>query len=328
MEWLNYHHLLYFYTVVREGGVGQAAKRLSLTQPTLSSQIKSLEGALGEKLFQKAGRLLEPTEAGRVVYRYAEEIFGLGQELRDTLKGRPTGKRPELRVGVTNVVPKAIAHSLLAPVIDQFKDIRLLCSENELDALLEEMAAHRLDLVISDAPLPENSVIKAFSHSLGECDMTFMAASPLAQLVRKGFPASLRNAPMLLPGRQSSMRRALDTWLESQDIRPHIRGEFEDTALLKVFGDEGHGVWVVPTPVAKVENHSQGLKILARVSELRVGFYAISPERRIKNPAVQYLLNAAREGLLQAVTKPLPVALKHKRSLRPTKSGRGKARSA
>lgn len=294
MEWLNYHHLLYFHTVVREGSVVKAAEKLFLTQPTLSTQIKALEGALGESLFSRKGRKLELTEAGQVAFKYADEIFGLGQELRDTLKGRATAKMPEFRVGVTNVVPKAIAHALLAPVLSRFGDIRIVCRENEFEALLIEMAAHKLDLILSDAPVPEGLGVKAFSHPLGECDMTFMAAKRQAASMRKKFPGQLGEMPLLLPGKHSAMRRALDAWFERKGVRPKIRGEFEDSALLKVFGSEGHGLLVVPTWVAGDVRHTHGLEVVARVSELQIRFYAISPERRIKHPATQHLLESAR----------------------------------
>jgi LysR family transcriptional regulator, transcriptional activator of nhaA len=302
MEWLNYHHLLYFYTVAREGSMARAAAQLLLTQPTLSTQIKALEKSLGETLFRREGRRLELTETGRVTFRYAEEIFGLGQELRETLKGRPTAAKVELRVGVTDVVPKSVAHALLEPVLQRFPDLRLHCRESGIDDLVAAMATHSLDVILSDMPLREGTPLKAFSHMLGESDMTFMATPPTARRLRKSFPQSLRGEAMLLPGRHSAIRRALDAWFESIDIRPLVRGEFEDTALLKVFGAAGHGVIVVPSLVAGDVHESYGLEALSRVGDLRASFYAISPERRVKHAAVQWLLQSARTAFAQAVS--------------------------
>lgn len=302
MEWLNYHHLLYFYTVAREGSVGRAAAQLFLTQPTLSTQIKVLEKSLGEALFKREGRRLQLTETGRVAFRYAEEIFGLGQELRETLKGRPATAKAELRVGVTDVVPKSVAHALLEPVLKRFPDLKFYCRESGIDDLVAAMATHNLDVILSDTPLREGTPLKAFSHMLGETDMTFMASPEISRRLRKPFPQSLRGEAMLLPGKHSAIRRALDAWFESLDLRPTVRGEFDDTALLKVFGVAGHGVIVVPSLVAGDVRENHGLEAIARVGELRASFFAISPERRVKHTAVQCLLESARPAFARAVS--------------------------
>lgn len=302
MEWLNYHHLLYFYTVAKVGSVGRAAEQLFLTQPTLSTQIKALESSLGEPLFKREGRRLQLTETGRVTFRYAEEIFGLGNELRETLKGRPTQSKVELRVGVTDVVPKSVAHALLEPVLKRFPDLKLFCRESGIENLVADMATHGLDVILSDLPLQEGTPLKAFSHILGESDLTFMASPEVARRLRKSFPQSLRGEAMLLQGKHSAIRRALDAWFESLDMRPNIRGEFDDTALLKVFGAAGHGIIVIPSLVSGDVREQYGLEAIARIGELRASFYAISPERRVKHAAVQCLLESARPSFSQAVS--------------------------
>lgn len=279
-----------------------AATKLFLTQPTLSTQIKALEKSIGETLFKRVGRKLELTESGRVTYRYAEEIFGLGRELRETLMGRPTTARAELRIGITDVVPKSVTHTLLEPVLKQFPDIRLYCRESSMDDLIASMATHSLDVILSDLPLRQGSPLKAFSHLLGETDMTFMATPVASRRIRKSFPDSLRGEAMLLQGNQSSIRRALDAWFERMEIRPNIRGEFDDTALLKVFGGAGHGVIVVPSLVAKGVHETFGLEAVARVAELRTQLFAISPERRVKHAAVQFLLESAKSAFAQVAS--------------------------
>ena len=226
MEWLNYHHLLYFWLVAREGGVAQASARLHLAPPTLSGQIRALENALGEKLFAKQGRKLVLTETGRVVYGYADEIFTLGRELMDTIKGRPTGRPVRLTVGIADVVPKLIARRLLEPARHFKEPVRLVCREDKPDQLLAELALHNLDVVIADSPVGPGSAVRAFNHLLFECGISFFGTSKLAEAHRSGFPRSLDGAPILLPTANSNLRRLLDQWFSDQQIRPAIAGEF------------------------------------------------------------------------------------------------------
>src|SRR5215218_6855021 len=225
MEWLNYHHLLYFWTVVREGGVSRAAEKLRLAQPTVSAQVKLLEDTLGESLFDRQGRRLVLTDTGRIVYRYADEIFGIGHELMETLKGRTPGRPLQLTVGVANAVPKLIVHRLLQPAFmggDQ--QVHLECREDSTEALLAELATHALDVVISDVPPPPHVRVKVFGHVLGESDTTFFAAAHLAAKLRRRFPQSLNDAPILLPTPSMTLRRALDQWLDAEDLHPRIVG--------------------------------------------------------------------------------------------------------
>jgi len=153
MEWLNYHHLLYFWTVAREGSVSKASASLRLAQPTISGQVKTLEDALGEKLFKRRGRNLVLTEMGQMVFRYSDEIFSLGRELLETVKGRPTFRPARLRIGLAGVVPKLIAYELLKPALALSEPVELSCIEDEADRLVAALATYSLDVVLTDAPL-------------------------------------------------------------------------------------------------------------------------------------------------------------------------------
>lgn len=297
MEWLNYHHLLYFWVVAREGGLAQAGKVLRLAHPTLSGQIRALEDALGEKLFSREGRRLVLTEKGRVVYRYAEEIFTLGRELVDTVKDRPTGKPIRVAVGVADVLSKIVVKRLLEPALRLPEPVRLTCREDADDRLLADLAVHALDLVISDAPVPPGSPVRAYTHLLGESAVSFFVSAGVAERYRAGFPRSLDGAPMLLPLDTLPIRRALDQWFDSLGIRPVVVGEFEDSALLEVFGAEGLGLFPAPTLVEPEFRSKYGLETIGDAGAVRERFYALSVERRIQNPAAAAILERARSVL-------------------------------
>jgi LysR family transcriptional regulator, transcriptional activator of nhaA len=297
MEWLNYHHLLYFWVVAREGGLVPAGKVLRLSHPTLSAQIHALEDQLGEKLFTKVGRKLALTEMGRVVYRYAGEIFTLGREMVDTVQGRSTGKPLRLDVGIVDVVPKLVVRRLLQPALGLVAPVRLVCREGSNEELLADLAMHTLDLVISDAPVPPGSTIRAFHHPLGETGLSFFATRRLAEAHRRGFPRSLDGAPMLLPLESFSLRRGLDHWFDRHDLRPRVVAEFEDSALLNVFGADGAGIFPAPTAVEQEVMREHGVQLVGRTDQVRERFYAITVERRLKNPAVVAISDAARHEM-------------------------------
>ena len=297
MEWLNYHHLLYFWMVAREGSISKACEQLQLAQPTVSSQLQKLERSLGENLFDRSGRNLKLTDTGQLVYRYADEIFSLGRELKDAIKGRPTGRALRLTVGAPEVIPKLIVHRLLQPALELEEPVHLICREGKLDVLLSELAAHNLDIVISDSPTGSLTHIKAFNHSLGECAVGIFAVGELAKQYRRGFPESLEGAPMLLPTSNTWIRRALDQWFEERDIRPHVVAEFEDMALLKVFGQTGTGIFPGPAAIEKEICRQYRVRAIGRIDEVREQYFAISVERRLKHPAVVAISTAAREEL-------------------------------
>lgn len=297
MEWLNYHHLLYFWLTAKTGSVTQASDELRLSQSTVSAQIRALERALDEKLFRRHGRRLVPTETGRIVFQYADEIFALGREMVDTVKDRPTGRPLRLNVGVADVLPKLVAHRLLAPALELDVPVRLVCTENKPTELLAELALHRLDVVLSDVPADPGIALKVFTHLLGECDVALVAAPALATKLRRGFPRSLDGAPLLLPILGSAMRRGLDQWLEDRSLRPYVVGEFEDAALLQAFGREGVGVVPIPSVVERAVARQYGMRLVGRLPEVRERFYAISAERRLKHPAVVAISSAAKRDL-------------------------------
>ena len=297
MEWLNYHHLLYFWTVVREGGVSRAAEKLRLAQPTVSAQVKLLEDTLGQTLFDRQGRRLVLTDTGRVVYRYADEIFGIGRELLETLKGRAPGRPLHLTVGVANAVPKLIVHRLLMPALSGEEDVRLECREDRTETLLAELATHELDVVISDVPPPPHIRVKVFSHLLGESGTTFFAAGPLAGKLRRRFPQSLNDQPLLLPAPSTALRRALDQWFETEDLHPRVVGQFDDSALMKAFGQAGMAAFPAPSVIEPEIIRQYKVQVVGRVPTIYERYYAISAERRLKHPGVLAITNAARTDL-------------------------------
>ena len=297
MAWLNYHHLYYFWTVAREGSITRACTVLHLTQPAVSAQLRTLERAIGERLFERRGRLLVLTETGQVAYRYAEDIFTLGRELQETLAGRPTGRPARLVVGVVDSMPKLMAYRLLETAIRGAVPVHLLLREGPAERLLADLAIHAIDVVLSDAPVPPTVRIKAYSHLLGECGVTIFGAPSLIDAYRRRFPSSLDGAPFLLPTDGTMLRRSLDDWFAELGVRPNVVAEIEDSAVLKVFGQAGIGLFAAPTAVERDVRRQYGVRVVGRVNSIRERFYAISAERRIRHPAVQLISESARHEL-------------------------------
>jgi LysR family transcriptional activator of nhaA len=297
MEWLNYHHLLYFWTVAKEGSIARACQKLRLAQPTISGQLRQLEESLGEKLFVKQGRGLAMTEVGRVVYQYADEIFGLGRELQDVLKGRPRGRALRLVAGISDLVPKLLAYRILQPVLAMTEPVQMVCDEDMPDRLLTDLAEHRVDVVLSEAPIPPSVPVKAYNHLLGTCAVTVFGAPPLARGCRREFPRRLDGAPFLLPMEGTSLRRSLEQWFEGESIRPRVVGEFKDAALMMTFGQGGAGLFAAPSAIEGEIRRNYRVAAIGRIDSIQERFYAISVERRLKHPAVVAISEAAREGL-------------------------------
>ena len=300
MEWLNYHHLMYFWMVVREGGVARAASRMYVSHPTVSAQVRALETALGEKLFRKQGRRLVLTDMGQLVHAYAEEIFTLGSELLDTVKGRPTGRPMRLVVGIAEVVPKLIAKRLLDPARQLAQPVRLVCREDKTERLLADLVAHTVDVVLTDSPLPAGSTVRAFNHLLGDCGISIFGRQDLVARYAPGFPQSLDGAPMLLPTDTTSLRRSLQQWFDTQRIRPCVEAEFDDSALLESFGQDGVGLFPAATPVESAVLRQYEVACVGRLPEVRERFFAISAERRIRHPAVSAICDAARAHIFRS----------------------------
>lgn len=299
MRHLNYTHLLYFWTVAREGSVARAAEVLHLTPQTISGQLKLLEQVVGESLFNRVGRGLVLSETGHVVNHYAEEIFNLGSELAQRVKSKQALSLDNFRVGVVSSIAKIIALKLIEPAFELKDKLRIICTENDLEYLLADLAVHRLDLVISDRPMPTTGTsIKAYSHRIGASPISFFAHTSIARQHYKKFPKSLDNFPMLLPTSQNALRHGLDDWFEKMDINPQIIAEFDDSALMKACGQDGFGVFPAPTAItSEVETMYHARKI-GSVDSVEETYYAISPERKLKHPAVLAITETARKNLL------------------------------
>lgn len=295
MDQLNYQHLLYFWTVAREGSVTRASEKLFLAPSTISSQVRALEEALEVQLFDRSNRRMVLTDMGQVVYRYAEEIFTIGQELMDTVHGHLVDRALKLEVGLANVVPKLVALKLIEPALEIEQDIQIVCRESRTDQLLADLALHRLDVVILDTTVPAETNIRAFNHLLGECGVTLFGAPELVKRHAQDFPRDLDGAPFLLPTRESSLRRMVDDWLDRHHLRPRIVGEFEDSALMKTFGQRGAGFFPSPSIIADEIESQYGVIAVSELDGLRERFYAVSVERRLKHPGVLALADTARD---------------------------------
>jgi LysR family transcriptional activator of nhaA len=294
---LNYHHLRYFWAVAREGGVTRASEKLHVSQPSVSAQLRELEDALGEKLILRGRRTQVLTEVGRLVYRYSDEIFGLGQELEDALRGRPTRRPARLSVGVADVLPKLVVQRLIEPALRLPQPILLECLEDRAERLLAELAVHALDVVLSDAPVGPGAKVRAYSHLLGESDVSIFATPRLAAAYRRGYPGSLEGAPFLLPTEDAALRLSLERWFDTIGVRIRLVGEFQDSALLTAFGRTGAGLVAAPTVVESVMRRHVGLRLVGRVPSIRERYYAITVDRKLRHPAAVAISEAARSEI-------------------------------
>jgi LysR family transcriptional regulator, transcriptional activator of nhaA len=295
MPSLNYHHLLYFWTVAKEGSIAKASKELGLAQPTISGQIRMLEQALGQRLFQRSGRNLVLTEIGTVTFRYAEEIFGLGRELEETLAGRPSGGPLRVVIGVADQLPKLVVRRMLAPAFRMPDAVRVVVREGSVEELMADLSIHALDLVISDTPIAPTVKVRAFTHPLGECSVTLFGTAALAADTRRAFPGSLSGVPFIAPAEGSAMRRALEQWFVEQGVRPRFVAEVDDSGLVKTFGEAGYGVFAAPSVVADEVKAKYGVEEIATLDSVRERFYALSVDRKLKHPAVVAICDAARQ---------------------------------
>lgn len=298
MESLNYHHLQYFWRVVRAGGVTQAAKEMHVSAPAVSAQLKGLQDFLGEPLFVRAGRRLMLTDMGHTTYAYAEDIFALGSELLDTVRNRPTGRPIRVDIGVADVLPKMIAQWLIEPATKLRENVRIVCREASSDQLMARLGTLELDVVLSDSPADPSRTVRAYNHFLGESGIGFVGIGRILKKVKGTFPGSLSGVPMLLPTDNTAMRRDLDYWFEINNVRPLIVGEFEDYALLRAFGQSGTAVFPVPSVFVRELRKQDRIVQIGATEEVKLRFYAISSERKIKHPAVMAICESARKKLV------------------------------
>ncbi len=297
MRHLNYSHLLYFWTVAREGSIAKASTVLHLTPQTISGQLKLLDEAVGERLFVRAGRRLVLSDLGKVVFQYADEIFTLGAELAHVARGRAPGMPLVLNVGIVDSIPKLVTYRVLEPALKLKERLKLTCHEATLENLLSDLAVHRLDLVLSDRPVPAGLNVRAYHHLLGSSGVSMFAAPALAKTLKKRFPQSLKGAPFLMPANTPALRSQLEEWFDAQDVAPLIVGEFDDSALLKSFGQAGVGVFTGPMALEVEICQMYRVQTLGQVPSVQERFYAISPERKLKHPAILAITERAREAI-------------------------------
>ncbi len=294
---LNYQHLLYFWVVAREGSISRATAVLHLTQPTISTQLKTLELSIGAPLFDRRGRSLVMTETGQLVFRYADEIFRTGRELSQALARGGGGVPTRLVVGISDSLPKLTTWRLLQPALAIVPPFRLVCRIDKTERLVPELATHAIDIVLADAPISPASPVRIFNHLLGECGVTIFGTEALSRRYRRGFPRSLDGAPFVMQTENTALRRSLDAWCIANDVHPDITCEAEDVALLQVFGQEGMGMFAAPTVVESQIRKHYGVRVVGRLPEVRERFYAISVERKLLHPGVVAITEAARTRL-------------------------------
>lgn len=285
-DFLNYHHLRYFWTVAKEGSLRRASEKLRVSQPSMCTQIKLLEVGLGEALFRTSGRSLVLTEFGQLIYGHAEEIFTLGGEILRATKQAPGERGLRLHVGIVDSFPKLMSYEILRPVLEHQPPVQLTCHEGKTADLVSQLNTHRLDVVLSDEPASPGISGKVFNHLLGSSTITFFAMPGLAKKLKGRFPRNLNGAPVLLPTQNCNLRRDLEKWFRAKGVEPRVVAEFEDAALTKIVATSGHGFLAVPTVVASEAVERYGFVSIGRTKEVETHFYAITAERRFTHPAI------------------------------------------
>jgi LysR family transcriptional activator of nhaA len=293
---INFRHLYYFWVVAKEGGITRAAKRLDLAIQTISSQLALLEESVGKSLFTQQGRRLVLTEPGRLALSYADQIFLLGEQMQEAL-GEADSLRTRLTVGISDSLPKLTAYRLLEATTRLEKPVRLVCFEDQFEALLGDLALHKLDVVLTDRAVHPGTTLGVFSHQLFESETIIVGTPALAQVYAERFPDNLNGAPFLLPTRNNALRGKIDEWFNAHSVRPDVVGEFEDNALLNTFGRRGLGLFFAPAALAGDIAEQFGAVLVGRVPQVREQFYAISNERKIQHPAVEAILSAAQQAV-------------------------------
>jgi LysR family transcriptional activator of nhaA len=285
-EFLNYHHLRYFWAVARAGNLKGAAEALSVSQPSICAQIQALETALGEDLFRPSGRSLALTEFGRLVFSYADEIFAIGGEILRAAKQAPSVRSLRLHVGIVDSFPKLVSYDLLRPVLDHEPAVRLTCHEGKQADLVAQLTTHRIDVVLSDEPASPADSGKVFNHEIGSSDISFCAMPSVAQKLKGRLPRRLDGAPALLPTQNCSLRRDLEKWFREKGVQPRVVAEFEDAALAKIAASDGAGFIAIPSLIVREAIERYGFVSLGRTPEVSAQFFAITAERRFTHPAV------------------------------------------
>lgn len=283
MNQLNFNHLYYFWQVCKTGSVVRAADVLCLTPQTVTGQIKALEEQLGGVLFRRQGRGLVPNELGQLVFRYADRMFMLSQEMLDIVNYR---KESHLvfDVGVADALSKQLVSKVLETAVVADEKIHLRCFESTHEMLLEQLSQHKLDVIISDCSIDSTQQEGLFSVKLGECPISFWSNTPLPTLP---FPACLEERRLLIPGRRSMLGRKLLNWIQSQGLQVDILGEFDDAALMKAFGALNNAIFVAPTLYGAEIYRDDAIKEIGRLDAVMEEYHVIFAERMIQHPAVQ-----------------------------------------
>jgi len=297
MASLNFKHLRYFWMVAKTGSIARAAMQLHLTPQSISGQLSEFSSTLGVELFRRTGRNLELTDAGRRILSYAEDIFTTGDELLAALHDQTAKKILPFHVGIADNVSKSVAYRLVEPALTLADPVRLVCREGRLASLLADLAIHRLDMIIADRVMPTNLNVRGYSHLLGESGLTVFGTNSLAKSLSGDFPAMLDGAPFLLPGEDVAIRPKLIQWFEANDLRPHIVGEFDDSALIKAFGQAGAGLFIAPTAIADHVCEQYKVVVVGRIDSVVEHLYAITTERQITHPAIVAISKTAREDI-------------------------------
>lgn len=291
---VSYRGLRYFWAVARLGTLRQAAVELHVSEPAVSAQIQKLQLRMGIQLFEKKGRRLALTPEGHLAYEYADRIFRLGEEMEDRLQQGAEGVEERLKVGITPGVPKPLAQLLLAPVVAD-PAMGLLVVEGSPFDLVGSLVTHEVDVVLSDGAIPLDPGVRAHTHPLGSCGISFFAASRLIEELPEGaFPQQLDHAPWLLPAPGIPLRRALDVWLAREEIRVRIAAEFEDSSMLTAFGTAGDGVFAAPTAVEAMIVRRYSVELLGRTDEIRESFYTVSMEPTVQHRGIMEIERVAR----------------------------------
>lgn len=328
MTTLNFKHLRYFWMVAKCGSIARACEQLYLTPQAISGQLRELEEMLAVDLFRRAGRGLELTDAGRRILSYAEEIFAIGDELLEVARDQTAKKSLPLTIGIADSVPKSVAHRLIAPALQLPEAVRLICREGRLTGLLADLAVHRLDMLIADRPMPTNLNVRGYSHLLGESDLTVFGAPELVNALNGNFPALLQGAPFLMPGDDVAIRPRLEQWFESKRLHPRIVGEFDDSALLKSFGQAGAGLFVAPTAIAAYVGKQYGVSAIGRIESIAEQLFAITTERRLSHPAIVAITQVGRDEVFGHAIGPAPAVATGDRQQTPGPArSRGRSRS-
>ncbi len=294
---MNYKHLHYFLHVAECGGVARASERLHVSPQTISGQLQVLEQRLGRPLFSKVRGRLQLTDAGRLALEYARDIFALGAELEAAVRdGSLDGRAREFRVGVADAVPKGIARRILDPVLGQADPVRIVCLEWRLDRLLAELASHRLDLVIADAPPATALGGRLVSRRLDASPLAVFGTSALRRRHAGRFPGCLDGAPLLMPGEDGAAGRRLRGWLDAHGVRPRVVGELDDGALAQELGGAGRAFFVSPLSLAPELARRLRVVLVGVAEGVTEEYHAISIERRLAHPCVATVFAAAAVG--------------------------------